>query len=187
MPHQPVRWENRVSNLLSGLQLVNTLLNELHGTFGSSSLLSITRVTQLLITGLQNAKRNKIECTQLMEEIHQVLYTIATLHIQSDTPGSVPPAILDHIGKSTETMHKINTFIEAQSDGNRIRRLFRQNELTALLKDCRTGLQDAKEVFKARPFKKLHSDKSDLSHDKSIPEFKVLFNATLHAKNIPRP
>ncbi|KAJ7499964.1 hypothetical protein FB451DRAFT_48371 [Mycena latifolia] len=83
-----------------------------------------------------------------MEHIHGLLYSIVNLYIKSETAGSVPPVMLDHIGKFTETLHKIHTFVEAQQDGNMIRHFFHQNEMSVLLKDCRAGLQKAMEAFK---------------------------------------
>jgi hypothetical protein len=50
----------------------------------------------------QIVKRNKAECVGLMEDIHQVLYAIINLYIRSDTAGSLPPSIMDHIGKFKE-------------------------------------------------------------------------------------
>jgi hypothetical protein len=52
--------------------------------------------------GVQNVQRNRDECVQLMENIHQVLYAIVDLHIKSETAGSLHPSILDHIGQFTE-------------------------------------------------------------------------------------
>jgi hypothetical protein len=51
---------------------------------------------------MQNVKRNRDECIQIMENIHQVLYAIVNLHIKSETAGSLHPAVLDHIGKFME-------------------------------------------------------------------------------------
>jgi hypothetical protein len=47
------------------------------------------------------------------------------------------------------TIHKIHTFVEAQQDGNRISNLLRYSEMSNLLKDCRAGMQNALEAFKA--------------------------------------
>ncbi|KAJ7131097.1 hypothetical protein C8R44DRAFT_850013, partial [Mycena epipterygia] len=94
-----------------------------------------------------NVKRNKDESLQLMENIHGILYAIISLHITSETAGNLPPAILDHIGKFTETLHKIHTFIEAQLDGNIIKYFFCQNEMNTLRKDCQAGLEEALRVF----------------------------------------
>lgn len=38
-------------------------------------------------------------------------------------------------------------FFEAQQDGNKIRQLFRNNEMSNLLKDCHAGLDQAMKVF----------------------------------------
>lgn len=39
---------------------------------------------------------------QLMENIHQILYAIVNLHVKSETVGSLPPLMVDHIGKFIE-------------------------------------------------------------------------------------
>lgn len=114
---------------------------------------------------VQNAKKNKEECVQFLEHIYRVLYAIVNLHIKSESTGSLPPAMLHEIGRFTEyvlrphsvlqwcdcgrTLHKIYAFVEAQKEGNRIKTLFRQAEVTSLLKDGREGLKRAMEVFKA--------------------------------------
>ncbi|KAJ7757966.1 hypothetical protein B0H16DRAFT_1822663 [Mycena metata] len=48
------------------------------------------------------------------------------------------------------TIHKIHTFFESQQSSSRLRRFFRQAELSALLKDCKAGLQWAHDVFKIK-------------------------------------
>ncbi|KAJ7448653.1 hypothetical protein B0H11DRAFT_2289728 [Mycena galericulata] len=103
-----------------------------------------------LITTIQNVKKNKDKCIELMESIYQVLYGIVNLHIISETAGSLPPTILDELGKFTETIHKIHTFVEAQHDGYRIKSFFRQAEMNTLLKECQSGVKHALEVFKLR-------------------------------------
>ncbi|KAJ7430254.1 P-loop containing nucleoside triphosphate hydrolase protein [Mycena galericulata] len=49
---------------------------------------------------------------------------------------------------SGKTIHKIHAYAEAQQGGNIIKQLFRQNEMSTLLKDCYAGVQHAQEVFK---------------------------------------
>ncbi|KAJ7368938.1 P-loop containing nucleoside triphosphate hydrolase protein, partial [Mycena albidolilacea] len=82
-----------------------------------------------------------------MENIHQVLYAIINLYLKSETAGSLDPAMLYHIGKFMGTLRKIYTFVEAQQDRNKIKYLFRNNEMQNLLKDCHVGLDQAVEVF----------------------------------------
>jgi hypothetical protein len=52
--------------------------------------------------GIQNVKRNRDECLELMENIHHVLLAIVDVHIKSEPAGSLHPAILDHIGTFTQ-------------------------------------------------------------------------------------
>ncbi|KAJ7737059.1 hypothetical protein B0H16DRAFT_1762764 [Mycena metata] len=62
---------------------------------------------------------------QLVEGTYQVIYAIIQLHLRSGTVASLSPEILEHISKFT-------------------------GEVNALLKDCRAGLEQAKEVFKVQ-------------------------------------
>jgi hypothetical protein len=111
--------ETRLNNITAYLIPVVTLLDELSEAFGSSFISQISKITLKLITGIrvtnftfhvpvdgspgmQNVKRNRDECIQIMENIHQVLYAIVNLHIKSETAGSLHPAVLDHIGKFME-------------------------------------------------------------------------------------
>ncbi|KAJ7467838.1 P-loop containing nucleoside triphosphate hydrolase protein, partial [Mycena galericulata] len=126
MPHQHPVLEIRISNIVACLEPAIGLLNDLH----------------------DNIKKNKDDCVQLLENIHKVLYAIVDLHIKSETPGSLPPATLDHVGKFMQTIHKIHAYVEAQQGGNKIKQFFRQNEMSTLLSDCYAGVQHAQEVFK---------------------------------------
>ncbi|KAJ6538336.1 hypothetical protein DFH09DRAFT_1283405 [Mycena vulgaris] len=132
MPRQPTLTEIRIDNITTCLTAALPLLNDLNDAFGPPF----------------SVKRNKDECIQLTENIHQVLYAIFDLHIRSETAGALPPAIIGDIGHFTGTLHKIYTFVEAQQDGNKIRQLLRQSEMNALLKNCRIGINHAMAVFK---------------------------------------
>ncbi|KAJ7119665.1 hypothetical protein C8R44DRAFT_737445 [Mycena epipterygia] len=146
-PQQPTATD--ISNIIASLTPAVTLLNTVDGAFGTPFIQAITNTTTSLINTVQNVKRNKYECLQLMENIDQILYAIVNLHIKSETAGSVLPSTLDHIGKFTETLHKIHAFLGAQQDGNKIKHFFRQSEMNTLRKDCHVGLKEALEVFKA--------------------------------------
>lgn len=56
----------------------------------------------------QNVKRNKQDCVELVENIHQLLYAIVNLHTKSDTLGSLSPAILHHMGNFIEYVLSLN-------------------------------------------------------------------------------
>ncbi|KAJ7463815.1 hypothetical protein B0H11DRAFT_2285195, partial [Mycena galericulata] len=139
MPRDPTILEARIETITGGLKPAITLLNELHDMFATPFVPAISSTALALITALQNVKKNKDECIQLMEHIHQVLYGIVNLHLKSDNPASFPLATLNHLGKFTETMHKIHTYVQAQQDKNRIKFFFQQSEMSVLLKDCHVG------------------------------------------------
>ncbi|KAJ7493538.1 hypothetical protein FB451DRAFT_1490684 [Mycena latifolia] len=153
MPRQPAITEIRLTNIIACLTPAISLLNELHDTLGTPFVLAISNTTLSLITAVQKVKRNKDECVQLMENIHGVLYAIITLHMKSESGGSLPPTTLDQLGKFTEfdgfrTLHKIHMFVEVQQDGNKIKHFFRQNEISTMLKECHEGMRQALDVFK---------------------------------------
>jgi hypothetical protein len=45
------------------------------------------------------------------------------------------------------TLHKIHTFVEAQQSGSKVKKLFRQAQMSTLLKDCKVGLQQGLDFF----------------------------------------
>ncbi|KAJ7723579.1 hypothetical protein B0H16DRAFT_1737204 [Mycena metata] len=147
MPRQCTVAEFRLDNIVNCLRPAVTMLNNLHDTFGTPFALAISHTTLALVESLQNMKRNSDQCIQLMERIHVAIYGVVALHIKSEMPGRLPPAALHHVGKFTETLHKIRTYVEMQQDGNRFKQFFRQSEMNTLLKSCHNGLEQALEVF----------------------------------------
>ncbi|KAJ7467660.1 hypothetical protein FB451DRAFT_1369314 [Mycena latifolia] len=148
MSPQPTVADIRLNNTITCLAPVITLLNELSDAFGTPFVPAITNTTLSLITVVQNVKKNKEDCIQLLENVYQLLCAIVNLHIKSETKGNPPPATLHHVGKFMETLHKIHTFVEAQQDGSKIKSFFRQTETKTLLSECRAGLQEVLEAFK---------------------------------------
>ncbi|KAJ7452895.1 hypothetical protein FB451DRAFT_1521009 [Mycena latifolia] len=142
--------EIRLTNTIACLTQAITLLNELSDTFGTPFVPAISNTTLSLITAVQNVKKNKEDCIQLLENVYKLLCAIVNLHLESEAKGNLPPATLKHVGKFTETLHKIHTFVELQQDRSKIRHFFRQMETKTLLSECQSGLQQAFEVFKAR-------------------------------------
>ncbi|KAJ6453584.1 hypothetical protein C8R45DRAFT_1112453 [Mycena sanguinolenta] len=102
MPHQLTTLEIRLNNITACLTPAVTMLNELNDAFAPPFIQPILKTMGSLINMIQKVKRNKTECTQLMENIHQVLYTIIHLHVNSGTLGCLPPAMTDHVGKFME-------------------------------------------------------------------------------------
>ncbi|KAJ7482425.1 hypothetical protein FB451DRAFT_1441677 [Mycena latifolia] len=148
MSPQPTVTDIRLNNTITCLAPVITLLNELSDAFGTPFVPAISNTTLSLITAVQNVKKNREDCIQLLENVYQLLCAIVNLHIKSETKGNLPPATLDHVGKFMETLHKIHTFVEAQQDRSKIKPFFRQTQTKTLLSECRVGLQQVLEVFK---------------------------------------
>ncbi|KAF8164568.1 hypothetical protein K438DRAFT_1941830, partial [Mycena galopus ATCC 62051] len=147
MPRLPTAIEIRINNIIACLTPALLLLTELNDAFGPPFVQSIANTIQSLINMVQNVKRNKIECAQLMEPIHQIVYGILNLHIKSETLGFLSPSMLDNIGTFMRTLHKIYAYIETQQEGYKIKNLFRSSEIKQLLQDCHAGLNQAIEVF----------------------------------------
>ncbi|KAJ7469527.1 hypothetical protein FB451DRAFT_1400378 [Mycena latifolia] len=63
---------------------------------------AISNTALNLLSAVQDVKNNKDQCVHLMKDIHEILFAIAKLHMQSEPQGSLPPATLDVIGKFTK-------------------------------------------------------------------------------------
>ncbi|KAF8176115.1 hypothetical protein K438DRAFT_1770655 [Mycena galopus ATCC 62051] len=147
MPHQPTVNEIRLRNITACLTFALPLLNELNDVFRPPFVQPISKAIKALIDSVQNVKRNKSECAQLMDNIHCILYAIVDFHMKSETVGSLHPSMLGNLGGFIETLHKIYSFVEAQQEGIKIKHLFHNNEMNKLLQDCHVGLKQAQEVF----------------------------------------
>ncbi|KAJ7142604.1 hypothetical protein C8R44DRAFT_725941 [Mycena epipterygia] len=135
MPTQPTVTDSRLNNILACLNPTIPLLNEVNDAFGTPFIKAISNTTLSLVTA-----------------------------VQSETAGSLSPAILDHVGKFTQTLHKIHTFVEAQQDGNRFKHFFRQSEMNTLHKNCLAGLEEALHFFKVETGLLLAESIAEMQH-----------------------
>ncbi|KAJ7123534.1 hypothetical protein C8R44DRAFT_735180 [Mycena epipterygia] len=158
MPPKTTLSETRTDNIVACLTPVIPLLTEFSDAFGTPFIPAIVNTTLSLITLVQNVKKNKEECIQLMENIHELLYAVVNLHIKSETPATLPPTTLSAIGELMETLHKVHAFMEAQQDGNKIKHFFRQSEMKTLLNECHTELKQAVDVFKMEGAINIHGN-----------------------------
>ncbi|KAJ6576054.1 hypothetical protein DFH09DRAFT_1361666 [Mycena vulgaris] len=149
MPPQPIT-HIRLDNILTCLNAALATLELISKGRETPFLQPISHTVRSLLIDVQTAKRNKDECTRMLEQIHQLIYAIIRLHVDSETGGELTPEMLNNLGRFTETLHKIHMFVEAQQDKNRIRQFFRQGELGTLLRNCDSGLQEALTVFKVQ-------------------------------------
>ncbi|KAJ7681015.1 hypothetical protein DFH06DRAFT_1290675 [Mycena polygramma] len=147
MPSPPAASGNRLETITSCLSLTAASLEILAGALKEPYLVAIFHTTQYLLKNIESLKQNPGECLNLLEQTYKLLNAILIAHIKSETGGELPPSVLNHIWQFTETIHKVQTFIEAQQKGSKLKRLFRQGELSRLLKNCKDGLQQGLDFF----------------------------------------
>ncbi|KAJ6564575.1 hypothetical protein B0H19DRAFT_1068111 [Mycena capillaripes] len=148
MPLQATVIQSRLNNVTACFSITLKTLELLSDNLNTPFLVPISGTTRSLLGWVQTVKQHKNDCAQLMEQTHELLNAIIIAHIKSDTGGELSPTLLRHVGKFTETLRKIHTFVEAQQDGSIIKKFFRQGEMNKLLNDCRTGLQQGLDYFK---------------------------------------
>ncbi|KAJ7806494.1 hypothetical protein B0H13DRAFT_1929594 [Mycena leptocephala] len=147
MPPQPTVTQIRLNIIKTCLTITANTLEILVGSLKTPFLEAISNTTQSLLKNIETVKQNKNECNQLLEQTYELLNTILRVHITSDMGGELPPSVLKHLGKFTETLHKVHTFVEAQQNGNKLKNFFHQGKMSTLLKDCKAGLQQGFETF----------------------------------------
>ncbi|KAJ7838139.1 P-loop containing nucleoside triphosphate hydrolase protein [Mycena leptocephala] len=147
MPPQPSVTQIRLNNITTCLTITANTLHVLASSLKTPFLEAISNTTQSLLEHIQTVRQNKNDCTELLEQTYQLLNAIMMVHIKSDTGGELPPSVLNHIGKFTETLHKIHTFVEAQQVGSKVKNFFRQGEMSRLLNECKAGLRQGFDIF----------------------------------------
>ncbi|KAJ7448573.1 hypothetical protein FB451DRAFT_1375348 [Mycena latifolia] len=157
MPQPPNISQIRLNTITICLTAAVSTLEIASDSLNTPYLKPISNMARSLVTAMQTIRQKKNECTQLMERIHELLYAIIGLHINSNIDGELSPSMLNQVAKFTDsygprTLNRIHTFVEAQQDKSRLRQFFRQAEMTALLNDCNAGLQEAIDIFKANIF-----------------------------------
>ncbi|KAJ6539851.1 hypothetical protein DFH09DRAFT_1397007 [Mycena vulgaris] len=155
MPSRPIATEIRLNNILKCFTIAVDTLEVLANTFNTPFLGPISNTAKSLLTAVQNSsyfgqnvKQNQSDCTQLLEQTYGLLCAIVSLHMKPETGLDLTPSMLNNLGKFTDTLFKIHTFVEAQQNKSKIRHFFRQGEMSKLLKDCSMSLQETLDMFK---------------------------------------
>ncbi|KAJ7755262.1 hypothetical protein B0H16DRAFT_1690378 [Mycena metata] len=150
MPRQQTVAEVRLDNILKCVTITVNTLDLLVDTLKIPGLEAMVNTTESLLKMVQTIKQDKNECAELMEQTQVILSAIICVYIKSDTGIELPPSTLREIANFTQTLHKIHTFVEAQQSGSKVKKFFRQGELSGLLKDCKTGLQQGLMFFQMK-------------------------------------
>ncbi|KAJ7914454.1 hypothetical protein B0H13DRAFT_1872983 [Mycena leptocephala] len=147
MPPHATLTQTRLNSVVTCLAVTANTLHILATNLKTPFLDAISNTTQSLLNLVETIKQNKNICTELLEQTYKLLNAVLMVHVKSDTGGELPPSVLSHIGKFMETLHKIHTFVEAQQNGSKLKKFFRQGEMSTLLKDCKAGLQQGFVIF----------------------------------------
>ncbi|KAJ6596254.1 hypothetical protein DFH09DRAFT_1272770 [Mycena vulgaris] len=101
MPPSTLDTRTRSDRTITWLNAAVDSLGILCDTFKTPFLQAMCITTRSLLSSVQTAKKNKNECIELMELIHEVVYVIIDLHIKSGGE-EFPPSILNQMGEFTE-------------------------------------------------------------------------------------
>ncbi|KAJ7085964.1 hypothetical protein C8R43DRAFT_965130 [Mycena crocata] len=134
-----IRLENIIASLAGPLNCLKLLADGVQTPF--LGLISIAAESL-------SVRQNKEECFHLAEKTYGLLYAIISLLTKSESGSDLSLTVWDNLAKFIETLHRIHTYVEAQQNKSKIKQFFRQGEMSALLKDCKTGLQAALDAFK---------------------------------------
>ncbi|KAJ7063931.1 P-loop containing nucleoside triphosphate hydrolase protein, partial [Mycena amicta] len=138
----------RLDGTLAYLRVAAGTLSDMASAFHTPFMQTIANTTGSLITGIQNLRRNKSECIEMMEQVQNILAVIIQLELDSRAQQGLGPQALSNFGNFTKTLHKLDAFMNSQQQTNRFTQFLRQHEMNLLLKDCQLGLQQALEIFK---------------------------------------
>ncbi|KAJ7107030.1 hypothetical protein C8R44DRAFT_744900 [Mycena epipterygia] len=127
MPHQSAEI---LDSILQYTVVAANALQDLSGATQIPFLGSVGSITLSIIPIVQNAKSQKW-CLEIMEEIHHLLCALAAICSVSDNTRS--PKMLEQIAQFAQTLKKIHACLKAQQELGKIKRLFKQNEITAQL------------------------------------------------------
>ncbi|KAJ7877150.1 hypothetical protein B0H13DRAFT_1893366 [Mycena leptocephala] len=146
--------------------------------------------------GDRNASSRKVQKkAELLEQTYQLLNAIMMVHIESDTGGELPPSVLNHIGKFTETLHKIHTFVEAQQ----VDTLNIMNDITKMQEDVEKRHKEVLDMIEVLSDRTSSDGASSVWQFQSSSKIKVYsgthnssklylnLHATIRTKDIPWP
>ncbi|KAJ7052334.1 P-loop containing nucleoside triphosphate hydrolase protein [Mycena amicta] len=152
MPSHPKRTpstsQTRLDSVAAKLTVTLETLDVLVDGFKSSFLEPVCLATRSILTAVQTAKGNKNDCVDVLDGVNQLLSAVIALHITSDAGTELRPSFLQEMGRCVKTLHKVFSLLETQRETSRIKLLFRQGELSTMLKDCKTDLANILESLK---------------------------------------
>ncbi|KAJ7112049.1 hypothetical protein C8R43DRAFT_961887 [Mycena crocata] len=154
MPQQSTSVRIRSETLIVGLTGAVETLQVLAESLNIPFLKPVAVTADSLLSLVPTLRRNKKDCLVLVEQAYQLICAIISFHIKPEIGHDLPPSTLNHLGKAAEygstlsTLHKITGFVSMQQEKKKIRWFFQPNQMNTLLKDCKTGVQQALDALK---------------------------------------
>ncbi|KAJ7067364.1 hypothetical protein C8F01DRAFT_666009 [Mycena amicta] len=135
------------TDVLRSAQGVAATLKEIASLSPTPFLSTTASISQTVITHLQLLKSNKHGLVQMGQDIATILRGIVALEVTQSKETMLSPTLLYDIGHFTETLSKLQLWLESYQRASKLRRLFRQSEESAQLEACKRDIQHALDVF----------------------------------------
>ncbi|KAJ7434739.1 hypothetical protein FB451DRAFT_1188845 [Mycena latifolia] len=125
MPLYRTATQIRLNNIITSLDGVLSTVEVLGKSLQTPFLEPISNTIRSLLISVQTIRKNKDDCTQMLEQIHELLYAIISLHTNSETGAKLSPDMFDGLGKFTEystgaTGIKLSVLANLQIQGFRL-------------------------------------------------------------------
>ncbi|KAJ7253147.1 hypothetical protein C8J57DRAFT_1660242 [Mycena rebaudengoi] len=140
----------QLDNLLQYTAFAANIVRGIARSFEIPFLGSAAVLVLAILKCVESIKSNKDVCIEIVEQIHEVLGTIVTLHSTSEIKGVFPTALLDDIAKFTEILEKVFTLLKQQNSMGKIKQFFEQRSNSERLEACQQELNHALEMFKVQ-------------------------------------
>ncbi|KAJ7278218.1 hypothetical protein C8J57DRAFT_1465420 [Mycena rebaudengoi] len=134
---------------LSAIQFARdaaTKLRDISSNVDVPFLRTIAGITLLILDIVQSVKSNKDRCFRMVEEIHQLLCVLGTLYLKLEY--TMLPKLVNEIADLSQTLLKFYGCLRSEQELGKIKRFFKQSEITAQLEVCEVELKSALDVFR---------------------------------------
>ncbi|KAJ7261930.1 hypothetical protein C8J57DRAFT_1513713 [Mycena rebaudengoi] len=141
----------QLENLIQFTTDTANTLEEIAGSFQIPFLASVAVLSLSIMKCVESMISNKDKGMIMVEEIHEILCTIAMLCSTSEIKGVLPTALLYDIAKFSELLQKIFTLLKGQKKMGKIKQLFKQPDNARRRHElCKQELLQAVEMFRVR-------------------------------------
>ncbi|KAJ7693444.1 hypothetical protein B0H17DRAFT_1060201 [Mycena rosella] len=135
------------SNILQYTLIAANALEDMSAATQLPFLKSVSSLSVAIISIIDNTKFHKQKCLRMLEGVHSVLCTLLALCLHSE---NIPCKVLEQIARYAQTLEKIYTCLRAQNELGKIKRFFKQSEITTQLDVCEQELKVTADVFKTQ-------------------------------------